>query len=62
MSGPYQCKTCLHYTPDHYCSAPQTYDNNGRPGLARQIWYVVMIHGNGTPGCGGRFFEIKETP
>jgi len=53
---------CKHYTPDHYCSRPETFDHNGKPGLARQVFFVVQRHGNGSPGCGGRLFEPMESP
>lgn len=57
MTTNYPCRTCKYYTYDHYCSNERLLDHNGNKGLARHVFYVVMHHGNGTPGCSGQFFE-----
>lgn len=49
------CKQCRHKTPDHYCTHPQTTDKDGKPCLARHVWYVS--YNDRGDYCAGRFFE-----
>jgi hypothetical protein len=34
------CRKCRYKTLDHYCTHPQTQDRDGKPCLARHVWYV----------------------
>lgn len=55
------CKQCRHKTPDHYCTHPQTQDKEGKPCLARHVWYVS--YSDGGVYCAGKFFEpTSEQP
>ena len=49
------CKQCRHKTPDHYCTHPQTQDKEGKPCLARHVWYVS--YNDRGDYCAGKFFE-----
>ena len=51
-----KCKECKFKTEDHYCSHPRTQDKEGKPCLARQVWFV-SFNGRKADYCAGNFFE-----
>lgn len=52
------CKQCRHKTADHYCTNPRTLDKDGKPCLARFVWYVS--YNNQGDYCAGKFFEPQQ--
>ena len=54
------CKQCRYKTADHYCTNPRTQDKDGKPCLARQVWYVS--YNDRGDYCAGKFFEPQQVP
>lgn len=55
MTPAERCKSCAHKTPDHFCSHPRTQDKDGKPCLARHVWFV-SFNERKDDYCAGKFF------